>query len=158
MTSFAKIAKDFDYKLINKLRKQLGQDNRVVKVGVPATAEPQPDGTPMVLVAAVHEFGSPKNNIPERSFIRSAVNENHDEYVRLNKINFVALIKNKITVEIALSRLGEMAKSHMQQKIRKGDFVPLKESTIKAKGSSAPLIDTGNLIQSITYALGTKND
>lgn len=156
--SFANIAKDFDYKLIDKLRKQLGQDDRVVKVGVPVSAEPEPDGTPMVLVAAVHEFGSPKNAIPERSFIRSAVSENTEQYRRLNRINFVALLKGSINVETALKRLGEMAKSHMQQKIRSGPFQELKPETIARKGSSRPLIDTGNLIQSITYEIGKKND
>lgn len=152
-----KILKDFDYKLINKLKSQLNQNNKVVKVGVPVSSGEEENGIPIVLVAAVHEFGSPKNNIPERSFIRSAVNENKDAYTRMNRISLAGMLKGVVTIETALGRLGELAKGHMQQKIRKGNFAPLQPATIKAKGSSAPLIDTGNLIQSITYEIGSKN-
>ena len=36
-------------------------------------------------VAAVHEFGSPSKNIPERSFMRSAFNENKKGIVKIVK-------------------------------------------------------------------------
>ena len=37
-----------------------------------------------------------------------------------------------------------------------GNFTPLKSSTIKAKGSTKPLIDTGELRNSISYEVRNK--
>ena len=38
-----------------------------VKVGLPKGSDAYPDGTSVVMVGAVHEFGSPSRNIPQRS-------------------------------------------------------------------------------------------
>ena len=59
--------------------------------------------------------------------------------------------------EQALGQLGEMTKGDVQTEIRSGDFAPLKPATIKRKGSSRPLIDTGQMVQSIAWELGDKN-
>ena len=42
-----------------------------VAVGVPETA-PDKDGASQAYIAAIHEFGSPRNNIPKRSFLAYA--------------------------------------------------------------------------------------
>jgi hypothetical protein len=46
-----------------------------LQVGFMENADPYPDGTPVALVAAVQEFGSPSNGIPPRPFMRPAVAE-----------------------------------------------------------------------------------
>jgi hypothetical protein len=43
------------------------------------------------------------------------------------------------------------AAADVQAYMVNGKFAPLKAKTIKRKGSSKPLIDTGQLRQSITY-------
>lgn len=148
-----KIIKDFDGKFIDKLKKLAsGKGERAVLVGVPASVT-ENDGTPMALVAAVHEYGVPEKGIPERSFIRTALQKNLARYKALNRANLAKVVAGKLSVEQALGQLGMMAKADIQDNIRSGTFAPLKQATIDSKGSSKPLIDTGNLRQSINYEL-----
>ena len=150
------VLKDIDPKALDRLRQRLVGDNRVVNVGVPE-GKREEDGTPVAMIAAVHEFGSPSQGIPERPFLRVAVQRNRQKYVRLNRINLVKMLRGQATVDQALGQLGEMAKGDVQTEIRSGDFAPLKPATIKRKGSSRPLIDTGQMVQSIAWELGDKN-
>ncbi len=151
-----KVLKDIDPKALDRLRQRLVGDNRVVNVGVPE-GKREEDGTPVAMIAAVHEFGSPSQGIPERPFLRVAVQRNRQKYVRLNRINLVKILRGQATVDQALGQLGEMAKGDVQTEIRSGVFTPLKEATKKRKGSSRPLIDTGQMVQSIAWELGDKN-
>ena len=150
-----KVLKDIDPKALDRLRQRLVDAGKVVNVGVPAGPK-EKDGTPVAMVAAVHEYGSPSQGIPERPFLRVAVQKNRIKYVRLNRINLVKMLRGQMGMEQALGQLGEMAKGDVQAEIRSGDFTPLKEATIKRKGSSRPLIDTGQMVQSIQWELGGK--
>ena len=152
----SKLVKDIDMTVFDELKRRLGGADKVVNVGVPE-GKKEEDGTPVAMVAAVHEYGSPSQGIPERPFLRVAVQKNRIKYVRLNRINLVKMLRGQATVEQALGQLGEMAKGDVQTEIRSGDFAPLKPATIKRKGSSRPLIDTGQMVQSIQWELGDKN-
>lgn len=152
-----RILKDIDPKAIDRLKKRLIDAGKVVNVGVP-DGKREEDGTPVAMIAAVHEYGSPAQGIPERSFLRTAIQRNRKTYARLNKINLVKMLRGHMDAETALGQLGEMAKGDVQFEIRSGDFVPLKPATIKRKGSSKPLIDTGQMVQSISWELGDKKD
>jgi phage gpG-like protein len=101
----------------------------------------------------VHEFGSPERGIPERPFLRTTIQANKGKYVQLNRKNLVAVLNKTMTVEQALGQLGAVAAGDVQAQIASGGFAPLKAATIKRKGSSKPLIDTGQLRQSITWEL-----
>jgi hypothetical protein len=153
---FAKVVKDINPRLIEQLKERLGQNGQVVKVGLPDGVKDDSGAVDLTLVGSVHEFGSPARGIPERPFLRTAIRENKSDYNRLNKINFVKMIKGDVTANQALQMLGVMAVAHVKKKIRTGPFAPLKPSTIAAKGSSTPLIDSGQMVQNITYELGTK--
>lgn len=160
-----KVLKDIDPKALDRLRQRLVGDNRVVNVGVPEGPNHveksgetyRLGGTSVAMIAAVHEFGSPSQGIPERPVYRVFVKKNRAKYVRLNRINLVKMLRGQMTAEQALGQLGEMAKGDVQTEIRSGVFEPLKEATKKRKGSSKPLIDTGQYIQSIAWELGDKN-
>ena len=54
-----------------------------VMVGLPKGSNDYPDGTSVIMVGAVHEFGSPSKGIPQRSFLRSTVQEKRRSYMRL---------------------------------------------------------------------------
>jgi hypothetical protein len=151
-----RILKDIDKAAIDRLKQRLIQDGRVVNVGVPE-GKHEADGTPVAMIAAVHEFGSPSRGIPERPFLRVAVQRNRLTYIRLNRINLVKMLRGQMTADQALGQLGEMAKGDVQTEIRNGDFAPLKPATIRRKGSSKPLIDTGQIVQSIAWELGDKS-
>lgn len=108
--------------------------------------------------ASDHAVAAHKIRIPERPFLRVAIEKNKQAYIRLNRINLARIVRGDTDVPAALSQLGEMAKSHVQTEIRSGNFTPLAPATIKRKGSSRPLIDTGQLVQSIAWELGEKTN
>lgn len=152
-----KILKDIDFRKFDELKRRLTTGKHAVNVGIPEGPKEE-DGTPVAMIAAVHEYGSPDQGILERPFLRVAVQRNRLKYVKLNRINLVKMARGQLEVEQALGQLGEMAKGDVQVEIRNGDFTPLKPATIKRKGSSRPLIDTGQMVQSIAWELGEKTN
>lgn len=126
-----------------------------VRVGVPDGAT-ESDGSKIAVIAATHEFGSPERGIPPRPFLAPSIIDSKAEIAALNKTELAAVVSGKRTVDESLSRTGAVAAGKVQQYIRNGSFAPLKEATKKRKGSSKPLIDTGNLVQSITFEVRMK--
>lgn len=124
----------------------------VVKVGVPMGASPAPDGTPMAMIGAVHEFGDPPRGVPERSWLRRPVRENKLVYVRLNRINILKVLLGEMTMNQALDLLGQTAVGHVKTFLSTNDY-QLKQSTIDRKGSSQALIDEGNLRGSVNHVI-----
>ncbi len=153
----SKLVKDIDMTVFDELKKRLVGSDKVVHVGFPEGPK-EADGTPIAMVAAVQEYGSPAQGIPERPFLRVAPRKNRAKYVRLNRINLVKMLRGQMGMDQALCQLGEMAKGDVVAEIRSGDFTPLKAATIKRKGSSRPLVDTGQMVQSVQWQLGDKND
>jgi hypothetical protein len=160
---------------LKALMARMNSANRSVLVGVPAGVEHTAfkadvtfdngkkakvtvkhdagGGTSMATIAAVHEFGSPEQGIPERSFLRGGIRR---AAPKLNAVNIDSLRKvllGKMTIEQALEKLGVVAVGEVKREFVVGSFVPLKPETIKRKGSTRPLIDTGNLRQAVTYVV-----
>ncbi|KKM80686.1 hypothetical protein LCGC14_1337410 [marine sediment metagenome] len=138
------------------IRAMLQADDAEVSIGV---QEPEGDqdrgGITMAGIATVHEFGAPSVNIPERSFIRSTVDENRQKYARLFDRSGLAAARGKQAVG-KLFVAGEIVRADIVKKIRKGISPPLKNPGNKrdSKGKflkqRRPLIDTGILLGSIT--------
>lgn len=129
-------------KLLNDLRK------KEVVVGLPKGSA---DST-VIEYAAHHEFGAPEANIPKRSFLRDPFNDERGNVIKF--MDQLVKIDTAMDADTIYKRAGEMAKGIVVKTFRSngnGRWAPLKESTIKIKGSSAPLIDKGQLFQSITY-------
>jgi hypothetical protein len=106
------------------------------------------------MLAAVHEYGSPKRKIPERSFLRSWAAE---KQAGINKM--IALVWKRVSgaewkAENALKTLGQFGEDGVKSQILALRQPPLADATIKAKGSSKPLIDTAqNLLNRIRYKI-----
>ena len=105
------------------------------------------DGTDLVMVAAVNEFGSVDAGVPERPFMRGA------------NVGLVGVLRPLIRAEVrggggAVShagarRVGLVVKGRIQQSIRDTNEPPNAPSTIARKGSSVPLIDESVMITSV---------
>lgn len=132
-----------DYaKLLNDLRK------KEVVVGLPMGSA---DST-VIEYAAHHEFGAPEAGIPKRSFLRDPFDDDKGNVIKL--MDSLVKIESNLNADTIYKRAGEMANGIVIRAFRSngnGKWQPLKESTINRKGSSAPLIDKGQLFQSITY-------
>ena len=122
-----------------------------VVVGVTAKSNARSDELTNADLAMIHEFGSPAHNIPERSFLRKPLINNAEVVANLAKNAIGKFIAGEISLETALGYVGEEAKSISKVAVADGISPALKPATIKRKKSSKPLIDTGQLLNSITY-------
>jgi hypothetical protein len=113
--------------------------------------EPHDAKFSMVGLAMVHEYGSLNGHIPARSFVRSSCDFHEAKYIKLIKKLEDKFINNKLTLEQALTIMGEIVAKDMVQNINNGISPALKPQTIERKKSSKPLIDTGRLKGSITH-------
>lgn len=124
-------------------------DRLTVTVGVQADEGADDDGVRNVDKAFWNEYGT--RRIPERSFMRSAFDENETELTATIQRLWSGALAGKLTAERAARLLGQMHEDHVKRKVRTGPFDPNAQSTVDAKGSSRPLIDTGQMVNSIRY-------
>jgi hypothetical protein len=108
-------------------------------------------GATVADVASFNEFGT--RRIPSRPFIRAWF----DESLQANTARLRTLAKlvvaGKMTTTTMLNRLGLTFRAQAQGRIAAGVSPPNAPSTIQRKGSSKPLIDTGQLKASIDYKI-----
>jgi hypothetical protein len=88
--------------------------------------------------------------IPSRSFIKETFNINKD---KIRKTFMGAVLKSP---EKSLGLIGTYVVGLIQQRIADGIDPALSPKTVKHKGSSKPLIDTGQLRNSITFKIEDK--
>lgn len=126
----------------------------IVKVGFQQGEASEDDGTDICDVAAWNELGT--INIPSRPFMRDTVENNENEISDFMKKEVLDIVKNGKTAEQAFKEIGIKVKDLMQQTITEGNFTPNAPSTIRKKGSSKPLIDSGRMRQSVNYVIKEK--
>jgi len=141
---------DRDAGLKKLLRETLIPGRTNVTVGVQADIGAQQHvGSKLTVldIATIHEFGLGNN--PERSFIRATFDENQELIYRLAQL----VVDGKLTREQALNQLGLRFQAQVIDRINSNIPPPLAPATIKRKGSSLALVDTGQLKSSITYRI-----
>lgn len=124
-----------------------------VKVGFQNGDAKEDDGTDVCDVAAWNELGT--EHMPSRPFLRKSIDENEEKIVNFMKSQKGNML-NGASAEQVLKEIGIFQKDLVQEKITNGSFEPNKESTIRKKGSSKPLIDTGRMRQSVNYVIKQK--
>ncbi len=132
----------------NSLKQSLEKNFRIGKeklqVGFFETAK-YGNGEYVASVAFWQEFGTLK--VPMRPFFRNAITKNTKKWFSVLENE----LKNNADCSLAFNRLGEIAKGDIMQSITSLKTPPNAESTIKQKGSTNPLIDTGFLRASVSY-------
>lgn len=91
--------------------------------------------------------------IPARPFMKFAMEIWEREFPEVLGRIMPSYLGGSITVDGVLKEIGERAKNAVQKAIREGDYAPLSPRTIAAKGSSTPLIDTGTMVNSVTFEI-----
>jgi len=93
--------------------------------------------------------GAHKITIPARPWLKPGVESGTQEYL--------AIVQSKIAaganIDAVLEEIGVTAAGIVQKYMTDLKSPPNAKSTIRQKGSSNPLIDSGALRQSVTYAL-----
>lgn len=123
-----------------------------------------PDGTPVAYVAAIQELGYPAGGIPPRPFIRPAMTEHKPEYSNLIVRAVKAAVKGNITITDGLTQVGAKAAGDVKMMIKSVTTPPLKDATVaararrhsKGKATGKPLVDSGLMLQSVTFAVEDK--
>lgn len=124
-----------------------------VFVGFQAGDDSYENGVDIANVAAFNELGT--SRAPSRPFLRMSIDDNADRVDAMCQEAVGAIVDNG-DAETALKKLGVTAVGLVQEEIVEGAFVPNAESTIARKGSSKPLIDTGQMRQSVHYVVQKK--
>ncbi len=123
-----------------------------VKLGILASKgggkEHQSGGVTIAEVGAFHEFGT--RFAPQRSFIRSTF-DNNPELAAVVTAAVRETFKKGLKVKRALDIIGAWGATAIKKKITSGIPPALAPETIRQKGSALPLVDTGQLINSITW-------
>ena len=121
------------------------QSSHTLKVGFLAGST-EADGTPVPLVAAINEFGAPSRGQPPRPFFRRMIAEKSKGWPdQLSNL----LKQNDMDAHTALEFMGEGIKGQLQESITSFTDPPLSPKTVKRKGFSKALIETGTMLNSI---------
>lgn len=144
--------KDRGYKALQaNMRKHAKGPN--VTVGIQGTEASQSHGVGQtnVTIAAVHEFGSRDGRIDQRSFIRATIDRERALLGRmLERAARATAADGDARRHIGL--VGERARAEMVRTIDNSiGLKPLAKSTIDRKGSTTPLLNTGQLKGAITW-------
>lgn len=96
-----------------------------------------------------NEYGT--KNIPERSFIRAGYDTEKNNIINDAEKLTRKVVAMEIKPQTAANLLGDATKGRIQEFAIDLRDPPNAESTIKQKGSSNPLVDTGQMIGAIDY-------
>ena len=150
MTGFLAVAKkyvtDRDLGMRAIMREYRRGDGLALTVGIQQGETNE--GVSVAEYGAYNEYGTDK--IPQRSFMGTAFDENKAGYIRYmtraSKAIGLQSFANMATT------LGLKAQQDIQNVITKRNILPkLADSTVKAKGDTKTLVDTGALANSITF-------
>jgi hypothetical protein len=147
--------------------------NTDILVGIPENATAEKDGESFYLadIATINNFGSyseehsrhltgdeakESGKIPPRPFGSTLLEVFGDPIKKFYNKEVGDSLKGKRPMKQALNRIGFIAAGFMKQNLSTGKWAANAESTIARKGSSKPLIDTGEMRRAITWVLKKK--
>ena len=142
--------KDTDHGYKDLVKRVFGAGTKArIDVGILEDGAHGDDAASILEIGTFNEFGT--ETIRERSFIRAWFDEEEPEL----RIKFAELMKSvvegKRTKDEILELMGLYCVGQIQKRMADGVPPPNAPSTIKKKGSSTPLIDTGVLRSSISH-------
>lgn len=145
----------FDMKKLEQLNKVF-KDGYSIRVGILGGngAKQRGENMDMAGLGAVHEFGSITKHIPARSFLRVPLEDALPKLIKQSRGQFFkAIITGKL--KEYYTWLANMCANICKTAFKNGGsqsgkWKPNSPYTVKQKGSSNPLVDTGDLSRSIT--------
>jgi phage gpG-like protein len=156
-----KITTDNVAKVLASIQELAGKQ---VLVGIPATKAEREDGEPInnAQLGYIHEYGAPASNIPARPFLIPGVAHAQESINNhLQKAAKAAMSGNDEKVDTELNATGLIAQAGARNEINNGNFEALSARTLadrrkRGRTGDKPLIDTGQLRNSITYVIRKK--
>jgi hypothetical protein len=141
----------------NKLREQIAQmaespEGAHVKVGFiegKLGDQSHGEGLTVTNVAVFNEFGTP--TIPERPFLRDTSDLIKTDIEALSDKMLDQIVRGKSTVKKALDVIGLRVQAAFRRAVNQWDSPPNAPATIRKKGADNPLVDTGQMRNSIEF-------
>lgn len=103
------------------------------------------EAIPVATVAARNEYGVPEKGVPPRPFMRRTADRNWRKWLRH--------VKDRVPITLDLKKialdLGDEVAWDIRQSIIDYDFPPNAPSTVKQKGFNDPLVDSGQMAESV---------
>jgi hypothetical protein len=90
-------------------------------------------------------------NIPERAFLRNGHDENIERVLDQSELYLKELLDGRKTPQQYLDAVGQQLTTAIKTYARDLSSPPNSNITQEAKGSSNPLVDTGEMIEGITF-------
>jgi hypothetical protein len=137
-------------------------DNYKVRVGIlgsSASSNHKNSNLTNAEIGAKHEFGSVSENIPRRSFLKYPLDLKMGEWISKNKSLYYRLLTEGSTRKFYVA-MGFAAENIIDEAFNSsgfGTWAANSPRTIALKGSAMPLIDTGQLKNSITSKVMTND-
>jgi len=148
--------KDGTKELVDSLKQLAATD---ILIGIPEqTAERDTSEINNATLALILERGNPINNTPPRPFLMPAIEADIDKIVALQNRAWEAATNGQ-DITAPVERIGLLGQRLVQDWFTdsRNGWPPNAPSTIAAKGSDQPNIDTAALRKSITYVVRTGN-
>lgn len=126
-----------------------------VYIGVPASKNGihKDSKINMATLLAIHVLGAPSRGIPQRDPLRPPLIANAQRYTDLMAQGIKNALANGTDPNVVYEKIGIVASNDVKDYFVSGSFKPLDQKTIDRKGSSKPLLDTGELRSSISYEI-----
>ena len=137
-----------DHGFDNIIRQALKLDGKGVKVGI-RRGKGSHDGTDMLDIAVYNHFGT--STIPARPFISDCVEKNAGQIQEAQKRLVYRVYQGGLSADGALAQLGAWYVNVQKGHILHGGWTPNAPATIKRKGSNKPLVDTGQLVNTVDW-------
>ena len=146
-------SRDNGYADLLRRVKKLAKGSPYAEIGIlapegAALAKGSSAGLTVLEVAEMNEFGL---GVPERSFIRAFYDTYENQARDFLKARMADVFAGRLERKQALHQFGIWLVAMCQKRIRDGIDPPNSDYTKRLKGSSTPLIDTGQLWTSITF-------
>nr|DAT21514.1 MAG TPA: virion morphogenesis protein [Caudoviricetes sp.] len=130
------------------IQQALKLDGKGVKVGI-RRGKGSHDGTDMLDIAVYNHFGT--STIPARPFISDCAEKNAGQIQEAQKRLVYRVYQGSLSADGALAELGAWYVNVQKGHILHGGWTPNAPATVKRKGSNKPLVDTGQLVNTVDW-------
>ena len=137
-----------DHGFDNIIRQALKLDGKGVKVGI-RRGKGSHDGTDMLDIAVYNHFGTA--TIPARPFVSDCAEKNAGQIQEVQKRLVYRVYQGGLSADGALAQLGAWYVNVQKGHILHGGWTPNAPATVKRKGSNRPLVDTGQLVNTVDW-------
>ena len=130
------------------IQQALKLDGKGVKVGI-RRGKGSHDGTDMLDIAVYNHFGTA--TIPARPFVSDCAEKNARQIQEAQKRLVYRVYQGGLSADGALAELGAWYVNVQKGHILHGGWAPNAPATVKRKGSNKPLVDTGQLVNTVDW-------